>query len=35
MRKVYYVLKTQTGWSVDGPEEIQQLLERVDKAIRL
>jgi hypothetical protein len=31
----YYVLRTQTGWSVDGPEEIQQLLERVDKAIKL
>ena len=31
----YYVLKSDTGWSVDGPEEMKQLLERVDKMMKI
>jgi hypothetical protein len=31
----YYVLRTQTGWSVDSPEELKQLLERVDKMMKI
>ena len=31
----YYVLRTKSGWSIDGPQEIQQLLERVNKMIKL
>ena len=30
----YYVLRTQTGWSIDGPEEMKQLLKRVDNMIK-
>jgi hypothetical protein len=31
----YYVLRTQTGWSIDGPEELKQLLERVDRMMKI
>jgi len=31
----YYVLRTQTGWSIDSPEELKQLVERVDKMMKL
>jgi hypothetical protein len=30
----YYVLSTTTGWSIDGPEEIQNLIERINKSIK-
>jgi hypothetical protein len=30
----YYVLKTNTGWSIDNIDELKQLLERIDKAIK-
>jgi len=31
----YYVIRTQTGWSIDSPEEMKQLLERVDKMMKV
>jgi hypothetical protein len=31
----YYVLKSDTGWSVNSPDELKELLERVDKMIKL
>ena len=30
----FFVLKTDTGWSVDSPKEITALLERVQKSIK-
>jgi len=30
----YYVLRTQTGWSINDPEELNQLLKRVDNMIK-
>lgn len=29
----FYVLKTETGWSIDSLDEIQKLLDRVNKTI--
>jgi len=31
----YYVLRTKTGWSIDNSDELKQLIERVDKMIKL
>ena len=30
----YYVLKTETGWSVDGVNDIQELFDRINKVIK-
>ena len=29
----YYVLKTETGWSMDNVNELQELFNRIDKTI--
>lgn len=29
----FYVLKTETGWSIDSLDELQKLLDRVNKTI--
>jgi hypothetical protein len=31
----YYVLTTQTGWSIENPLEMKQLLDRVDNMIKI
>ncbi len=30
----YYVLRTNTGWSVDSASELQDLFDRIDKVIK-
>ena len=30
----FYVLKTSTGWSIDGIHELQQLIERINNSIK-
>lgn len=30
----FYVLKTETGWSIDNVGELQKLLDRVNKVIK-
>lgn len=30
----YYVLRTDTGWSVDSASELQDLFDRIDKVIK-
>lgn len=31
----YYVIRTQTGWSINSSEELKQLVERVDKMMKV
>jgi hypothetical protein len=30
----FYVLKTKTGWSIDGVEELQELFDRIQTVIK-
>jgi hypothetical protein len=30
----YFVLKTDTGWSVDSVDELKELLDRIEKSIK-
>jgi hypothetical protein len=30
----FYVLKTETGWSIDGSQDLQELFDRIDKMIK-
>ena len=30
----YYVLKSETGWSIDGVEDLQKLFDRIEKIIK-
>lgn len=30
----FYVLKTETGWSIDGVEDLQKLFDRINKIVK-
>jgi hypothetical protein len=30
----FYVLKTETGWSIDGVEDLQKLIDRINKIVK-
>lgn len=32
-RGCFYVLKTETGWSIEGVEELQKLIDRINRVI--
>lgn len=30
----FYILKTETGWSIDSVEDLQKLIDRINKVIK-